>query len=75
MPTATGVFEPKRAQPFMSPYIEEKLVVNYKVYRSVELLVHLKCFYSRVYELGTLRLSNHTNTEQRFKFFGSYLTG
>ena len=31
MPTATGVFEPERAQPFMPPKIEEKLVETSKV--------------------------------------------
>ena len=35
MPTATGVFEPERAQPFMPPNIEEKLVENSKVCCSV----------------------------------------
>ena len=31
MPTATGVFEPERTQPYMPPKIEEKLVENSKV--------------------------------------------
>ena len=44
MPTATGVFEPERAQPFMPPNIEEKLVENSKVYFLVQLLLHQKCF-------------------------------